>query len=319
MRASVVIPVKDDPPIFHCVASVQASAGPELELEVIVVDNGSARAFRASLETLKPGVHVVDEPTPGAAAARNAGVAAASGDVLLFTDADCVVHPGWPSAAIEGLRRTGADILRGAAGGLAETPGARLIEASFAPRKRWRAGQRVGVDTKNMAARREVFDCLAFNPDSRRAEDAEFGREAEALGLRVAFWPAMRVDHRHEERLRVFLAKRVCGGWVMERAAERLAREHAAPGRKRRLARLGAALPGARTRRVVAFGLVRTTLVAGSSLERLQPIIGERAGGFATRLLGSWAFGAGGFLYLAGFPQPHYASFLDGTAGRNLA
>lgn len=316
MRVSVIIPVRDDPPVFRCVESVLASASPGERPEVVVVDNGSAQPFRQALDGLGPQVRIIDEPIPGAAAARNAGIAAATGDVLLFTDADCVVHPGWVAAALEGLDRTGADILRGSAGGLAETPGARLIEASFAPRRRWRPGQRVSVDTKNMAARRQVFGWLRFNPDSRRAEDAELGREAEALGMRIAFWPAMRVDHRHEEHLRVFLAKRVSGGWVMERAAGRLAQTYGTPRRSRRLARAVARVPAGLPRRATARLLVSAVLGAGSLLERAQPVVGSAVGGTATRMLGAWAFGAGGFLYLAGFPQPLYTSVLRGTFTR---
>ena len=49
MRVSVILPVKDDPPVFEAVASVLAEGG---ELEFLVVDNGSAPAFRASLNAL---------------------------------------------------------------------------------------------------------------------------------------------------------------------------------------------------------------------------------------------------------------------------
>ena len=312
MSVSVIIPVKDDPPIVRCIESVLGALSTGVESEVLVVDNGSAADFRAGLETLC-GVRILDEAQPGAAAARNAGIAAATGDVLLFTDADCVVDAGWVVAALEGLEATGADVLRGSAGGIATTAGARLIEASFDPRSHWAPGRSVAADTKNMAVRRDVFEGLHFNPESLRGEDSEFGRHAIARGFQIAYWPAMRVEHEHEQRLETFLAKRMCGGWVAERTNAELAALYSVPGRRRRLARAAAAVPSRTARGFFARALVRGGLAAGSALTVMEGRLPRRLGGRAARLLGAWSFGVGGFLFLAGLPQPPYTSLTSGA------
>jgi GT2 family glycosyltransferase len=62
-----------------------------VEAEVVVVDNGS----RAPAPAL-PGVRVVVESRPGAAAARNRGVAEAAGRIVLFVGDDCFpADPGF--------------------------------------------------------------------------------------------------------------------------------------------------------------------------------------------------------------------------------
>jgi GT2 family glycosyltransferase len=79
------------------VESVLAADPPAIE--VIVVENRPARSRVAAMlrERLGPGQHVrcVAEPHVGLSSARNAGLWAATGEVVAFTDDDVIVDPGW--------------------------------------------------------------------------------------------------------------------------------------------------------------------------------------------------------------------------------
>jgi len=72
-----------------------------------VSDNGSRDGSRDILERYRhrfDRLVVVDSSrSPGAGAARNIGVEAASGELVLFCDADDVVAPGWLEAMASGL------------------------------------------------------------------------------------------------------------------------------------------------------------------------------------------------------------------------
>ena len=59
-------------------------------MEVIVVDNGSMDGSRGIAESFGAPVRVIGEARPGAAHARNSGVAVAQGEFLAFLDADDV-------------------------------------------------------------------------------------------------------------------------------------------------------------------------------------------------------------------------------------
>jgi hypothetical protein len=297
MRASVIVPVKDDPPIERCVRALLALQAPPGGLELIVVDNGSAPEFRRGLTGLPATICVLDESMPGPAAARNRGIAAATGEVLFFTDADCVVQPDWVRCGLEGLERTGADILRGASGGIAPNRTAAVIEASFAWRRRWRAGQAVNVDSKNLAVRRPVFGTVCFNPESMRAEDVEFGRAAARAGFRTAYWPAMRLDHEHEDDVRLFLAKKMAGGWVLERTS---------PARRGGVRRMLARPTVLRIAAAAVFtgGVVAVAASRGP---------GIRAGGSLLRVLTLVALGVGRGACRAGLPQAGPGAYLDRT------
>ncbi len=99
--ASVVVPSN-----FARPAQLRQCAERLLELdypdyEVIVVDNRPGDVPTAEI----PGVRVVREPHPGASAARNRGIAVATGEIIAFTDDDAVVGRRWLRAFGERFAR----------------------------------------------------------------------------------------------------------------------------------------------------------------------------------------------------------------------
>src|SRR4051812_10778598 len=85
---SVVIPTRDRWDVLQTTLDAlwpQSASG--LACEYVVVNNGSGPA--PALEKSAQSVTVIDEQRPGAAAARNAGIAAASADLILFLGDDC--------------------------------------------------------------------------------------------------------------------------------------------------------------------------------------------------------------------------------------
>jgi GT2 family glycosyltransferase len=93
-RASVVVPTNFGRPaeLRRCLKRLGELDHPDYE--VIVVDNRPADAPAADIE----GARVVREPRPGISAARNRGIAVATGEIIAFTDDDVQAHPGWLSA-----------------------------------------------------------------------------------------------------------------------------------------------------------------------------------------------------------------------------
>ncbi len=109
--ASVIIPVLNDVDRLRlCLAALDSQTYPKERFEVIVVDNGSAVDPRDALPVNAPPtqVFVLREEQPGSYAARNRGIAMAHGEVLAFTDADCVPRPDWIEHGIATLQRLSA-------------------------------------------------------------------------------------------------------------------------------------------------------------------------------------------------------------------
>ena len=92
-RVSVIIPTLNrSARLREALASVRAVIGPDLELEIIVADNGSTDDTESVVHEF--GACLVRTLTAGAAAARNAGLRAATGAYVAFLDDDDVWLPG---------------------------------------------------------------------------------------------------------------------------------------------------------------------------------------------------------------------------------
>jgi GT2 family glycosyltransferase len=91
MKFSVIVATRNRAALLEgALASLHAQVGAP-PLEAIVVDNGSSDDTRAVAE--RHGATYVFEPQPNRALARNAGLARASGDIVLFVDDDVVLPP----------------------------------------------------------------------------------------------------------------------------------------------------------------------------------------------------------------------------------
>ncbi len=87
--------------------------------EVIVVDNNSSdrtqQVVEAASAAFPAPLHYVFEGTQGKAAALNAGIRRAAGDIIVFTDDDARVEPDWLDRAGAALEETGAAYVGGRA------------------------------------------------------------------------------------------------------------------------------------------------------------------------------------------------------------
>jgi glycosyltransferase involved in cell wall biosynthesis len=97
MHLSIIIPAfNEERLIGRCLESVSTSLvhnhKPGLKADVIVVDNNSTD--RTAQLARQAGACVVFEPINQIGRARNTGAAAATGDWLLFLDADSLLNPG---------------------------------------------------------------------------------------------------------------------------------------------------------------------------------------------------------------------------------
>jgi glycosyltransferase involved in cell wall biosynthesis len=211
-RISVVIPVFNRAPYLRaCLDALAAQRDAPGPYQVVVVDNGSTDHSRSILADY-PDVLVLEEPTPGAYAARNRGVRKALAPIVAFTDADCVASPVWVRAIDEGFRDPAVGIAIGEVWypqsasialrllGAYENAKAEYVTRRDAPH-RFAYGN-------NMAVRASVFDEVGLFSEWPRAADTELVHRLARRrpDMQVAFLPGMQVTHleflRARDRLR---------------------------------------------------------------------------------------------------------------------
>jgi glycosyltransferase involved in cell wall biosynthesis len=92
---SIIIPVYNDAQrLKSCLEQLQNQSYPQDCYEIIVVDNNSTEDLQPVVTQFSQATYTF-EATPGSYSARNHGIALARGDILGFTDSDCVPAPDW--------------------------------------------------------------------------------------------------------------------------------------------------------------------------------------------------------------------------------
>lgn len=202
--ASVVVAVRDGAAtIDDCVRSLLDLRYPADRLELLVVDNGSRDGTVAALRPYGDRIALLHETRRGAAAARNAGVRAATGDVVAFTDADCVVDRDWLARLVAPLDDPRVAIAGGTI--LARSPTnevERFGEEIHDHRKAIEVYRPPYAITMSWASRREVLRELGgFDERFRRCQDVDLSYRAVQAGYELVFVADAVVHHRNERDL----------------------------------------------------------------------------------------------------------------------
>lgn len=244
-RFSVIIPVYRQWPLFAGLyAALQAQTLPIAAYEIIIVNNGPAGEVPAfdlapdlapALRWLPPALRLLHCATPGSYAARNLGAAAARGDWLVFTDADCLPAPDWLQTLATAILATATGATAGGtAMGAQPQPllagPVQMIVPGRTPPVRPNAYETYDLlrgipqaryvrqgyaATANLTVPRAVFAALGgFDPARLSGGDAAFCRKAGLAGHPVRFVPGAVVGHpcRSDWAALAIKARRVKGG-----------------------------------------------------------------------------------------------------------
>jgi glycosyltransferase involved in cell wall biosynthesis len=191
-RVSVVVPVRDGFDLLRrCVDALLEQDYPASRYEVIVVDNGSASS-PVTVLPVDDRLTVLAEPRPGSYRARNRALEVATGEILAFTDADCLPDASWVSSAVRILQQRPEVDLIGGRVELAFVHGRPLNGPEWFeyhegfPQERYVAGG--FAVTANMVTRRAVFERFGvFDADLVSGGDAEWGRRVRDGGGVLAY------------------------------------------------------------------------------------------------------------------------------------
>lgn len=201
--------------IGSCIQALRSQSVPGRDVEIIVVDNASTDDTAQVAE--QAGATVVHQPKVGAAAARNAGIARAAGDIIAVTDADCRPVDGWLSAIVEPLvDDPGVSAAKGTYRSEQPQLFARFVQLEYEDKYDLLRGVDSidFVDTYSAAYRRDdLLRSGGFDEAMTYLEDQELSFRLAAMGCRMVFKPDAVVYHLHADSLRRYARKKYLIGY----------------------------------------------------------------------------------------------------------
>lgn len=239
LNVSVVVPVRNGARTLRYCLKALEGLDPQ-PLEVILVDNGSTdetpellRAF--AQDHASRTVKIVQESRAGISWARNAGIRAARGEILAWTDSDCAPQPSWLRHLVEPF----VDVTVGAvAGRVLGAPPSSLVElfcglytflTPDSPTRdhQWTPG-RGGYAGANFAVRRVLAERLGGYDEALAnwGDDYDFCARLYVHGFSIAYLPTAEVFHYHRATVRGMLQQAFGQG----RSHAYLLQRHAARG-----------------------------------------------------------------------------------------
>ena len=214
LPVSVVIPSycpKED--LFQCLKSVY-NQSLDIPYEVIVVDS-SPEDPTPRIHAMFPDVHVyhLKERTLSGRA-RSMGAARARGDVVFFTDTDCVVDRDWLKELWQnhqsGYLVAGGSVVNNTPDSYVGTT-EYLLE--FNEMNPWvKAGEVRALPSCNLAVNQQIFKSVGYFPDFLKGEDTIFCENVISRGEKIYFNPKAKIAHTNRKQYAKYVKNQVALG-----------------------------------------------------------------------------------------------------------
>ncbi|MBF0594276.1 MAG: glycosyltransferase [Candidatus Omnitrophica bacterium] len=203
---SVIIPVLNDSHrLVKCLNALDQQTLSRDRFEVIVIDNGSREPLIPDLE-LSCDVRYLKELTPGDGVARNAGILQARGEIIAFTDADCIPAKDWIEKGIGFLLASNVDMVAGRIDyhftGRGMVTAAQMYDHVVYLRQDLYLERSHGLATANLFVKKDLFDkCGLFDGCFRCKSDGVWTMKAYKAGFRQGYADQAVVSHEAKTAL----------------------------------------------------------------------------------------------------------------------
>ncbi len=204
---SIIIPAKNEAEyIGKCLESLAELNFPKERYEVIVADNGSDdnTVFIAEAHCAKV-VNLPEKQT--ISAVRNGGVAEASGDILVFLDADCTVSVDWLLCAEPYFERE--DVSCFGSSPIIPEKATWVEKTWFLVRKsEEQVFERQWQESTNMFISKNMFERVGgFNENLATCEDVDLSYRLLKLGKIISDSRIVAIHHRDPKTIKDFFLK----------------------------------------------------------------------------------------------------------------
>ena len=219
MKVSIIIPVYNAEKTLESVIEACLSQDyPKSSLEIIIVDDGSVDgSSEIAKRYANHGLRYIYQENSGPAKARNSGWKASSGEIICFTDADCLPEREWVSKLVASY---GSQEIGGVGGSYGIVNGDKLLSACIheeISERHLKMPEVVNyLGSFNLSYRRRVLEEVGgFDESFKHAsgEDNDLSYRVIQKGYTLIFNKDAKVAHHYPERLIKYLKQQLVHGY----------------------------------------------------------------------------------------------------------
>lgn len=198
---SVIIPVYNDRErLTKCLEALENQSYPHNLYEVIVVDNASDDDIPAVVASFNQAI-VLEEKRRGSYAARNRGILHAKGEVIAFTDSDCIPANDWIEKGVNNLLNTSnCGIVGGKIEIFFQDPeqptAVELYDSIMAfPQSNYVKNNKFSVSANLFTLKKILDEVGSFNAELKSGGDYEWGQRVFKAGYEVIYAEDTKLGH----------------------------------------------------------------------------------------------------------------------------
>lgn len=197
---SIIIPTyRDWGRLSLCIKALRHQTYPSDHFEVIIINNDPNDPVPANYG-LPDNFRIISEGRPGSYAARNKGIIEANGDILGFTDSDCIPHPTWIEHAAKKFSDGKVDRVAGNIELIYKDHRKRtwveLYESIYEFDQRRIVSVHKASVTANLFVRKELFQKVGlFDLTKMSGEDFGWNRRANLHDFNIVYGDDVKISH----------------------------------------------------------------------------------------------------------------------------
>ncbi len=198
---SVIVPVYNDAQrIGKCIESLLNQTYPREKYEILIIDNGSTDETRDVVKKY-PVTLLIEDKIQSSYGARNKGIKNVQGEVIAFTDSDCIPADEWIENGVANLSKTeNCGLVAGEIDIFfrkPSTPNAvELYDSIFGfNQKQCIEKYRYGCTANVFTSKKVIENVGIFNDVLKSSGDYEWGRRVYSFGYKQVYADNTRIAH----------------------------------------------------------------------------------------------------------------------------
>ncbi len=213
---SIIIPAHNaEKTLGACLDALQNQTGVSTPYEILVIDDGSTDQTGQIAKDKQVKLYKTPQKS-GASTARNIGIQHANGDILCFTDADCLPKPNWLSEMIHPFENPDIVGCKGIYESTQKELVARFVQIEYEDKYDLVRKEPFidFIDTYSAAYRRSfLLKHGGFDERIFYVEDQELSFRLAAENYKMVFQPNAIVGHYHSDSIVKYVRKKFMIGY----------------------------------------------------------------------------------------------------------